>query len=172
MRSSPLRGRQGGLRPGPQALERAEAAKASGCGLRLREPASGSQTLRPSAKAGQGLPTSAVTEDHFQVSGKSFLSPPAFVIGGDFSELTSCRENSFSNPLVTPWVSLCKEQRVLKHSGELSFLHRKGHSTATWPHPRNPTFLSRKAATQSLSPSPGLQPGPQTSASGSCRWPG
>lgn len=86
------------------------APKVSGCSLQLRGAASGSQTLRPAAKAGQGLPTSAVTEDHFQVSGKSFLSPPAFFIGGDFSELTSCRENSFSNPLVTPWVSLCRNK--------------------------------------------------------------
>ena len=110
MLSSPLRGQQGGLRPGPQALDRAEAPKVSGCGLRLREPASGTQAFHPAAKAGQGLPASAVTEDHFQVSGKSFLSPPAFFIGGDFSELTSCRENSFSNPLVTPWVSLCRNK--------------------------------------------------------------
>lgn len=110
MLSRPLRDQQGSLRPGPQALETAEAPKVSGCSLRLWEAASCSQTLRPAAKAGQGLPTSAVTEDHFQVSGKSFLSPPAFFIGGDFSELTSCRENSFSNPLVTPWVSLCRNK--------------------------------------------------------------
>ena len=110
MLSRPLRGQQGSLRPGPQALERAEAPKVSGCSLRLWGAASGSQTLRPTAKAGQGLPTSAVTEDHFQVSGKSFLSPPAFFIGGDFSELTSCRENSFSSPLVTPGVSLCRNK--------------------------------------------------------------